>query len=176
MRSPNPNPNDTDLVPRAGPPTAGIARSRTPPARQSPPARLREPSRPLLFFLHALEPRLTSNKPPRPAGRPRLRTLLPILPLLPSLDRVSHPTPTLYLTPPATRSMSYSVDDDTKYDEAVQADAGVTRAVQSELEDYDAIVEEAKLATAAQHSLTLREGFRRYPAAMAWSILLSSAL
>lgn len=36
MRSPNPNPNDTDLAPRAGPPTAGIARSRTPPLASLP--------------------------------------------------------------------------------------------------------------------------------------------
>ncbi|GAA5890472.1 hypothetical protein JCM8208_004884 [Rhodotorula glutinis] len=61
-------------------------------------------------------------------------------------------------------------------DNTVKADEGVANAVKNQLDDYDAVVEEAKIATAAQHSLTLREGFRRYPAAMAWSILLSSAL
>ncbi|BGP40928.1 hypothetical protein JCM10449v2_004893 [Rhodotorula kratochvilovae] len=59
---------------------------------------------------------------------------------------------------------------------AVKADEGITADVQHQLEDYDAVVAEAKAATDAEHTLTLREGFRRYPAAMCWSVLLSSAL
>ena len=87
--------------------------------------------------------------------------------------------PPRHRLPPADTQLAMDTKhaDEVDYlDNTVKADEGVANAVKNQLDDYDAVVEEAKLATAAQHSLTLREGFRRYPAAMAWSVLLSSAL
>ena len=37
-------------------------------------------------------------------------------------------------------------------------------------------VEDAKAATAKEHSMTVRQGLRAYPRAIMWSILLSSAV
>lgn len=48
--------------------------------------------------------------------------------------------------------------------------------VRNEIEDYDQVVADARKATEDQITMTLREGIRRYPRAIMWSVLLSAAL
>ncbi|ORY26959.1 putative trehalose transport-related protein [Naematelia encephala] len=48
--------------------------------------------------------------------------------------------------------------------------------VKNQIEHYDEIAAEARDATEAEHRMTLREGLRRYPKAVGWSVLLSTAI
>jgi len=48
--------------------------------------------------------------------------------------------------------------------------------MRQQLGDYDNVVAGARYATNAEHSMTLREGLRKYPKAIAWSMLLSTAM
>ena len=41
---------------------------------------------------------------------------------------------------------------------------------------YDAAADEVQKATTKEHNLTVRQGLRAYPKAIAWSILLSTAV
>ncbi|GJN87875.1 hypothetical protein Rhopal_000830-T1 [Rhodotorula paludigena] len=59
---------------------------------------------------------------------------------------------------------------------AVQAHDAVAADVKNQVEDYEAVVSDARAATHAEHTLTLREGLKRYPAAIGWSMLLSTAI
>lgn len=60
--------------------------------------------------------------------------------------------------------------------EKVGAEIQVVENVRREIDDYDNVVAEARQATEDQHAMTLREGLRRYPKAVAWSMLLSTAI
>lgn len=42
--------------------------------------------------------------------------------------------------------------------------------------DYDAIIAEAQQHQDAEHTLTLKQALRRYPKAVAWSVILSGAM
>ncbi|KAL7420667.1 hypothetical protein Q5752_004618 [Cryptotrichosporon argae] len=61
-------------------------------------------------------------------------------------------------------------------DNKVQADQAVVDNLHHELEHYSEVVNSARAATQNEKQMTLREGLRRYPKAIAWSVLLSTAL
>ncbi|GFZ50428.1 Alpha-glucosides permease MPH2 [Saitozyma sp. JCM 24511] len=58
----------------------------------------------------------------------------------------------------------------------VTTEQDVLENIHRQIDNYDDIVAEARDATAAEHSMTLREGLRRYPKAIGWSVLLSTAI
>jgi SP family general alpha glucoside:H+ symporter-like MFS transporter len=58
----------------------------------------------------------------------------------------------------------------------VTTEQDVLENIHRQIDNYDDIVAEARDATAAEHSMTLREGLRRYPKAIGWSVLLSTAM
>lgn len=58
----------------------------------------------------------------------------------------------------------------------VGTSSGVVETMRQQLGDYDNVVAGARYATNAEHSMTLREGLRKYPKAIAWSMLLSTAM
>ncbi|ORY66948.1 alpha glucoside transporter [Leucosporidium creatinivorum] len=48
--------------------------------------------------------------------------------------------------------------------------------IKAEISDYDAVVQEARESSDAEVKMTLREGFKKYPAAIIWSAILSTAI
>jgi SP family general alpha glucoside:H+ symporter-like MFS transporter len=48
--------------------------------------------------------------------------------------------------------------------------------LRKDIDDYDRVVQEARIATEEQTRMGLWEGLRRYPKACAWSMLLSTAI
>ncbi|GAA5917558.1 hypothetical protein JCM5296_004355, partial [Sporobolomyces johnsonii] len=60
----------------------------------------------------------------------------------------------------------------------VAAEEELVENVKHQLGDanYDELVTDARAATEAEQTMTLREGLRRYPKAIGWSVLLSSAI
>ncbi|KAL1405339.1 hypothetical protein Q8F55_008970 [Vanrija albida] len=59
---------------------------------------------------------------------------------------------------------------------SIAADVDHLNKARNGIADYDQVVEDAKVATATEQSMTIREGLRRYPKAIAWSMLLSAAV
>lgn len=48
--------------------------------------------------------------------------------------------------------------------------------VKGDIEDYDDVVQSARQGMESEKSLSLKESLRRYPRAVAWSVLLSTSL
>ncbi|WRT65342.1 uncharacterized protein IL334_002285 [Kwoniella shivajii] len=48
--------------------------------------------------------------------------------------------------------------------------------IKHEISNYDDVVDSAKMAVDAEKTMTLREGLRKYPRAVLWSVLLSTAI
>ena len=51
-----------------------------------------------------------------------------------------------------------------------------TNNLRQDIADYDHVVAGAKHATDVEHSMTFRQGLKRYPKAVMWSFLLSTAM
>ena len=58
----------------------------------------------------------------------------------------------------------------------VAREAELINNVKDHIDNYDTVAEEARKGVEMEHRMTLREGFRRYPKAMLWSVLLSTAV
>jgi SP family general alpha glucoside:H+ symporter-like MFS transporter len=76
----------------------------------------------------------------------------------------------------ATRSMSLSLDvpDEKKVD--TLGETAFLETVQREGTDAENLAAEARAATEAEHKLTLLQGLKRYPKAVAWSLLISTCI
>ena len=61
-------------------------------------------------------------------------------------------------------------------DEKVTTQQNILEDVQNEIENYGDVVDGARNATQFEKRMTLKEGLRRYPKAVAWSFLLSTAM
>ena len=61
-------------------------------------------------------------------------------------------------------------------DNKVEAGQAVVEDVQQQIENYDDVVSGARKASDSQKAMTLKEGLRRYPQAVGWSVLLSTAM
>ncbi|KAM0790380.1 hypothetical protein ACM66B_003262 [Microbotryomycetes sp. NB124-2] len=61
-------------------------------------------------------------------------------------------------------------------DRTVTRDSSAIEALKGEIQDYSAVVDEARDASELEQTMTLREGLRLYPKAIAWSMLLSTAI
>ncbi|OCF32333.1 MFS transporter, SP family, general alpha glucoside:H+ symporter [Kwoniella heveanensis CBS 569] len=62
------------------------------------------------------------------------------------------------------------------HNEKVTTDQGVLNHVRGDIDNYDEVVIAARAAAEAEKTMTLRQGIARYPKAVGWSILLSTAL
>ena len=58
----------------------------------------------------------------------------------------------------------------------VTADQAVLNDVRGEIDNYDDVVAGARTSADNEKNMTIKEGIKRYPKAMAWSILLSTAM
>ena len=58
----------------------------------------------------------------------------------------------------------------------VTTDQHVLANAQNEIENYNDVVDGARAAADNEKSMTLREGLKRYPAAVGWSVLFSTAM
>lgn len=61
-------------------------------------------------------------------------------------------------------------------DRVISRDSDDVKVLKDQISDYDAVVDEARDASQLEQTMTLREGIRLYPAAIAWSVLLSTAI
>lgn len=61
-------------------------------------------------------------------------------------------------------------------DRTVTRDSSAVENLKGEIGDYDAVVEEARDASQIEQTMTVREAARLYPKAIAWSMLLSTAI
>jgi hypothetical protein len=60
--------------------------------------------------------------------------------------------------------------------ETIHADENATEKLAATETEFAALGSDAKAATDREHAMTLREGIRKYPKAIAWSVLLSLAV
>ena len=58
----------------------------------------------------------------------------------------------------------------------VQVDVGLRRTSVDQVKGYTNVINEAELATAKEHSMTLWQGIKLYPKAMGWSVFFSTAI
>lgn len=61
-------------------------------------------------------------------------------------------------------------------DRIVSRDSDDVKVLKEQISDYDAVVEEAREASQLEQTMTLMQGIKLYPAAIAWSVLLSTAI
>lgn len=61
-------------------------------------------------------------------------------------------------------------------DNKVTADLDVLNNVQDQIANYNDVVDGAKLATESEKNMSFKVAIRRYPKAVLWSILLSTAM
>lgn len=70
--------------------------------------------------------------------------------------------------------MDRSVSQDTDDVEVLKTQ--IVDDLKAEINDYEAVVDEARDASQLEQRMTLREGIKLYPAAIGWSVLLSTAI
>lgn len=71
-------------------------------------------------------------------------------------------------------SPSLELPDEKKVDAV--GDTTFVETVRREGTDAENLVADARAATEAEHKLTLMQGLRRYPKAVAWSLLISTCI
>lgn len=79
----------------------------------------------------------------------------------------------LHLSTP-TESVISVMEEEKKIEGA--AETAYLETVKREGTDSDNLVADARAATEAEHRLTLRQGLKRYPKAVAWSLLISTCI
>jgi len=65
---------------------------------------------------------------------------------------------------------------DNPTDLKVSADSSHLAQLRAEFPDYDTLMEEARQAQEAEHSLSIMQAFRKYPKAIGWSVIISLAI
>jgi SP family general alpha glucoside:H+ symporter-like MFS transporter len=68
------------------------------------------------------------------------------------------------------------IEDGGPIERVVSRDAEDIDALKRDIDDYEQVVNDARGASDQERKLTLREGIKLYPAAIAWSVLLSTAI
>lgn len=68
------------------------------------------------------------------------------------------------------------VEDGGAIERVISRDAEDIDALKHDIADHDRVVEDARGASDLERKMTLREGIKMYPAAIAWSVLLSTAI
>jgi hypothetical protein len=72
--------------------------------------------------------------------------------------------------------MDATTEERQSKNETIHADENATEKLAATETEFAALGSDAKAATDREHAMTLREGIRKYPKAIAWSVLLSLAV